>query len=80
MKENVEHPAHYIWLKDKCNIEAIDIVRHFDFDLGNALKYILRSGHKKDSSLSDKDKTIEDLEKAIFYIKDEIKLINNNYV
>ena len=23
--ENVSHPSHYTWLKDKCNIEVIDI-------------------------------------------------------
>ena len=76
--ENVNHPSHYTWLKDACGIEVIDITRHLDFDLGNAIKYILRCGHKKDSSLSDKDKTIEDLNKAIWYIKDKIKMINAN--
>jgi hypothetical protein len=62
----VNHPPHYTWLKDVCGIEVIDITRHMDFNLGNAIKYILRSG-KKNS-----DKTIEDLEKAVFYLNDEI--------
>ena len=77
MLEKVDHPSHYTWLKELCGIEVIDITRHMDFDLGNAIKYILRSGHKKDSSLSDKDKTIEDLNKAIWYIKDKINMIKN---
>ena len=73
--DNVNHPAHYTWLKDLCGIEVIDITRHMDFCLGNAIKYILRAGHKKDASLTDTEKQIEDLNKAIWYIKDEIKRI-----
>lgn len=41
MKDNVNHPQHYMWLKEKCGIEVIDIVRHLDFDTGNAIKYLL---------------------------------------
>ena len=78
-EDMVNNPSHYTWLKDKCGIEVIDITRHFDFDLGNSLKYIMRAGHKHDSSITDKDKTIQDLEKAIFYLNDEINLIKNNY-
>lgn len=70
--DNVNHPPHYTWLKDKCGIEVIDITRHMDFCLGNAIKYILRAGRKKDASLSNNQKEIEDLEKAIWYIKDRI--------
>ena len=73
--DNVNHPAHYTWLKDLCGIEVIDITRHMNFCRGNALKYILRAGHKKDSSLTDTEKQIEDLNKAIWYLKDEIKRI-----
>ena len=74
----VNHPSHYTWLKDKCGIEVIEITRHLDFDLGNSIKYILRSGHKHDSIMNDKEKTIQDLEKAIFYLNDEISLIKNS--
>lgn len=73
--DNVNHPQHYTWLKELCGIEVIDITRHMNFCLGCALKYILRAGHKKDASLTDTDKQIEDLNKAIWYIKDEIKRI-----
>lgn len=69
---NVEHPSHYIWLKDKCGIEVLDITRHLDFDLGNAIKYILRAGRKNPS------KEIEDLQKAVFYLNDKIKMLENN--
>lgn len=77
MPDNVNHPSHYTWLKDKCGIEVIDITRHLDFDLGNALKYILRAGHKSEYGMSSLDKTIEDLRKAIFYLEDKVKLLEN---
>lgn len=79
MIENVEHPNHYTWLKEACGIEVIDITRHFDFDIGNAIKYLLRAGRKQESGLSNKDKQIEDLQKAVWYIKDKIKMLNNEY-
>ena len=76
--DKVNHPSHYTWLKDLCGIEVIDITRHMDFNLGNSIKYILRSGHKKEEGYTDKQKTIEDLKKAIWYLNDEIKMLENN--
>lgn len=67
--ENVNRPKHY---NEIPGIECIDVVRHFNFNLGNAIKYIWRAGLKKDKGRSLKDKKIEDLEKAIWYLKDEI--------
>ncbi len=78
--DNVNHPPHYTWLKDKCGIEVIDITRHMDFCLGNAIKYILRAGHKQDASLTDNQKEIEDLKKAIWYINDRIKQLGGEVV
>lgn len=81
MEDNVNHPSHYTWLKDLCGIEVIDITRHMDFDLGNAIKYILRAGRKP---ILSKDKSdfhagmIQDLKKAIWYINDEIELLLND--
>jgi len=63
-KEAVNHPDHYNQI---AGIECIDVARHFDFNLGNSLKYIWRCYHK--------DATIEDLEKAIWYLQDEIKML-----
>lgn len=79
MKDNVNNPSHYTWLKDKCGVEVIDITRHMDFCLGNAIKYILRAGHKQEASMSNKEKEIEDLKKAIFYINDKIAQIEGKY-
>lgn len=71
-EDRVNHPSHYTWLKEKCGIEVIDITRHMDFDLGNVVKYVLRSGHKKEADMSNLDKEIEDLEKAKWYLEDKI--------
>ena len=78
IEDKVNHPSHYTWLKDLCGIEVIDITRHMNFNLGNCIKYALRAGHKSEEGYTEKDKTIEDLEKAIFYIKDEIERIKND--
>ena len=73
--DRVNHPSHYTWLKEKCGIEVIDITRHLDFDSGNAVKYILRAGHKSEEGYSDREKQIEDFKKAIFYLNDKIKML-----
>lgn len=75
MEDKVNHPSHYTWLKEKCGVEVIDITRHLDFDKGNAVKYLLRSGYKSEEGYEDIQKEIEDLEKAIWYINDKIKML-----
>ena len=76
--DRVNHPSHYTWLKDLCGVEVIDITRHMDFDLGNAIKYLLRQGKKSEEGMSDRAKAIEDLKKAVFYINDKIKMLESN--
>lgn len=65
----VNFPLHYTEGKAKCScgrtIECIDITRHLNFNLGNAIKYIWRCDLKGNS--------IEDLKKAVFYLNDEIQ-------
>lgn len=73
----VNHPSHYTWLKERCGIEVIDITRWLDFNIGNAVKYLLRAGHKTEKGLTNKDKTIQDLEKAIWYITDKINQLKS---
>lgn len=75
-EDRVNHPSHYTWLKEKCGVEVIDITRHLDFNLGNVIKYLLRAGHKSEEGMNIEEKRIEDLNKALFYLKDEIKLLN----
>lgn len=71
--DRVEHPSHYTWLRDLCGIEVIDITRHLNFNIGNVIKYVLRSGRKEEQGISVDDKAVEDLKKARFYLDDEIK-------
>ena len=77
-EDRVYHPNHYTWLKELCGIEVIDITRHMDFDLGNAIKYILRAGHKTEEGMTDSEKLIEDLKKARFYLDDKIKMLQQS--
>lgn len=69
--DNVNHPSHY----NDGKIEVIDYIedKQLGFCLGNAVKYISRAGKKKSGNLSDKEKEIEDLKKAVFYINYRIK-------
>jgi hypothetical protein len=64
-KELVDHPKHY---GGKDNpYEAIKVIEAWDlgFCLGNTVKYIARCGKK--------DNEIQELEKALWYLKREIK-------
>lgn len=74
--EQVSHPSHYAWLKDLCGVEPLDICRHLDFNTGNAIKCLLRKD-KVDGNKTKTEKRIEDLRKAVFYIQDEIKLLEH---
>lgn len=60
----VNHPPHYT--SDPSGIECIQITRHRNFNIGNAIKYLWRAGLKEDAK-------VQDLRKAIWYIEDEIK-------
>lgn len=67
----VSHPTHYT--SDPSGIECIQITRHRNFNIGNAIKYLWRAGLKKSATVSGLDKQIQDLEKAVWYIQDEIQ-------
>lgn len=66
------NPDHY--QSDPSGVQCIEISENWSFCLGNALKYMWRSG-KKDSS-----KNIEDLQKAIWYIEREISRLGKGGV
>jgi hypothetical protein len=59
----VNHPKHYT--SHPSGVECITVTRHMGFNLGNAIKYIWRADEKGND--------IQDLEKAAWYINDEIK-------
>lgn len=73
-KERVNHPKHY---QHPSGVECITVARHHDFNIGNALKYLWRAGRKSEEGMSDSQKQIEDLEKAVFYIQDEIEFLKS---
>lgn len=75
--EQVSHPSHYAWLKDLCGVEPLDICRHLDFNTGNAIKYLLRKD-KVDGNKTKTEKRIEDLRKAVFYIQDEVNMLEHS--
>jgi hypothetical protein len=64
-KDPVKQPKHYT--SDPSGIEAIQITRWRNFNIGNAMKYLWRAG------LKDSETEIQDLRKARWYIADEIK-------
>ena len=70
----VNHPTHYT--SDPSGVECIQITRHRNFNVGNAIKYLWRNGLKDDPGQSAIDKQVEDLRKAVFYIEDEIERLN----
>lgn len=58
----INEPPHY--RKHPSGVECIEVTEHFDFCLGNAIKYIWRSDHKGNQ--------LADLQKARFYLDREI--------
>ena len=65
--DTINHPSHYTFGK----IEVIDVIEDWElpYHLGNVVKYVARAGKKN------KDKKIEDLEKAKWYLERYIKKI-----
>lgn len=68
-KELVNHPQHYGGKNNP--YEAIKVIEAWDlgFCLGNTIKYISRAGKKDD--------TIQELQKALWYLKREIKKLQD---
>lgn len=56
------NPSHYN--SHPSGIQAIEVTRHMNFNVGNAMKYLWRAGLKGSA--------VEDLKKAAWYISDEI--------
>lgn len=67
--DSVNHPAHY----NAGKFEVIEVIEDWGFSRnyhrGNAIKYAARAGKKNP------EKTIEDLEKARWYLQREIELL-----
>jgi hypothetical protein len=68
-KEAVNHPSHYGGKNNP--YEAIKVIEAWNlgFCLGNTIKYIARAGKK--------DATVQELEKALWYLKREIQKLKD---
>lgn len=73
MSNNVNHPNHYL---SSSGIEVIDAIEAWElgFNRGNCIKYVARAGRKN------RDKEIEDLEKAQWYLNREIERLKKNTI
>jgi hypothetical protein len=71
-KEQVDHPKHY----NTGKYEVIDVIEDWqvDFHIGNVIKYVSRAGRKTD------DTEIQDLKKALWYLKRKIELLEKKDV
>jgi hypothetical protein len=58
----VNRPKHYT--SHPSGVECIEVTEHFNFNLGNSIKYLWRAGLKGDA--------LEDLQKARYYVDREI--------
>lgn len=70
-QDNINHPGHYTSGK----IEVIDFIedKELGFHLGNVVKYVARCGRKASAAMTDKQKALEDLKKARWYLDREIQ-------
>lgn len=69
MSDMINHPPHYT----HGDIEPIDVIDDWNlsFCLGNTVKYIARAHHKNN--------TIQDLEKARWYLDHEIQQLKKEH-
>lgn len=58
----VNHPQHYT--SHPSGVECITVTEHFNFNIGNAIKYLWRSSRAGNQ--------LQDLQKAAWYIEREI--------
>lgn len=68
MDDPINNPTHYT--SHPSGIECIEITEHFNFNIGNVIKYVWRAGLKTEDPLTD-------LNKARFYIEREITRIES---
>lgn len=61
----INHPPHYT--AHPSGVECITITEAFNFNVGNAIKYLWRAGLKSDQT--------KDLEKALWYVQRELDRI-----
>ena len=62
-EDKINHPKHYT--QHPSGVECITVTECFNFNIGNAIKYLWRAGLK--------DATLDDLKKARWYCDREIQ-------
>ena len=62
MTDLVQHPPHYV--SHASGVECITVAQHFNFNLGNVIKYVWRADEKGNA--------VQDLHKARQYLDYEI--------
>ena len=65
VKRDAINPDHY--KSHPSGVECIQITEHFNFNIGNAIKYLWRAGMK--------DETEQELTKAVWYLNRELMRI-----
>lgn len=68
MSDNINHPSHYT--SHPSGVECITVVEHMNFNCGNAVKYLWRTG------LKDGTPSLDDLKKAQWYVAREIERVS----
>lgn len=63
---NINSPPHYN--SHPAGIECIEVAEHYNFNIGNVIKYVWRAAHK--------GAKLEDLKKARWYLDREIERVD----
>ena len=74
MSEQVNHPQHYGGENNPYEVIKVIEAWELDFHLGNTVKYISRAGKKE------RDKELQDLNKALWYLQRRIENLNKSKI
>jgi hypothetical protein len=71
-KEELNIPDYYIGTKYKYEARKVVEDWNLSYNTGTAVSYLLRAGKKREEGMSNTDKHIEDIQKAINHLNFEI--------
>lgn len=71
-KKELGIPDYYIGITYKYEARKVIEDWNLSYNVGTAVSYLLRAGKKLEEGMSNKDKHIEDIQKAINHLKFEI--------
>jgi|TARA_R110000824_G_scaffold256008_2_gene444944 hypothetical protein len=77
-REDISIPSYYI---GNNGYEARKVISGFDlsYNVGTATTYLLRCGKKTEQGMTDKDKHIEDIEKAMNHLRFELERLRDEH-